>query len=192
MLKKLLFVMMFVGVLFGAQREVDKGFVLTTVDNQKIHIHIKKNGIEVKEYPGKVIILDFFGKRCPPCRMEMPILGDLQTKLKDKMQIIGLHVQEPLSKRDLQELYKRGINYPIVDYLPNKENQAFVGFIGQLTGWSGSIPYMLFFDPKGTYQGYHIGMANEESLKKFIEKLYNTSKKSTPKTESNTTKKASK
>ncbi len=179
---------MVVGALFGAQKSIDKSFTLTTIDNQKIHIHIKKNGIEVKEYPGKVIILDFFGKHCPPCRLEMPILGDLQAKLKRKLQIIGLHVQEPLTMADVKELRRRGINYPVVDYMASEENRKFVGFMAQLTGWSGSIPYMLFFDKNGQYQGYHLGMAMEESLKKYIEKLYNPA--ATSSREGNSTKKA--
>ena len=186
-MKKLIALLFAVGLLFGAQAKLDKKFTLTTVEGKKIHIHIKKNGIEVKEYPNKVIILDFFGKNCPPCRMEIPILGDLQKKMADTLQIIGLHVQRPLSPSDVAMLRKMGINYPIVDYLTNKENEEFVEFMGRLTGWSGSIPYMLFFDRNGNYAGYHMGMAQESSLEKFIQKLA-TPKTAAPK-ESNATKK---
>ena len=186
-MKKLIALLFAVGLLFGAQAKLDKKFTLTTVEGKKIHIHIKKNGIEVKEYPNKVIILDFFGKNCPPCRMEIPILGDLQKKMADTLQIIGLHVQRPLSPSDVEMLRKMGINYPIVDYSVDRDNYEFVEFIGELTGWSGSIPYMLFFDRNGNYAGYHMGMAQESSLEKFIQKLA-TPKTAAPK-ESSATKK---
>ena len=185
MVRKFLLVVGFVAALFAQE----KSFELIGVNNEKLHITIKKNGIEVKEYPNRVIILDFFGKNCPPCKAEMPILGDLQKRLKDKLQIIGLHVQRPLSKSDLEEPKRRGINYPIFDYLPVPQNQEFVEFIGRLTGWSGSIPFMLFFDREGTYAGYHLGMADEKSLEKFIDKLYTVQKTSNGSKEHNTTKK---
>ncbi len=150
----------------------NQSFTLKTVDGKAIHIEVKKNGISVKEYPNKVIILDFFGKHCPPCRMEIPILGDLQKKLQDRLQIIGLHVQEPLSKEDIAELKRRGINYPVIDYATSRSSQEFVELLGRLTGWGGSIPYMLFFDNKGIYAGSHLGMAMEESLEKFVADIY--------------------
>ena len=100
----------------------------------------------------------------------MPILGELQSK-KGFLQIIGIHVQEPLTKLDLQDLKSRGINYPIVDYMATPQNREFVVFIGQLTRWQGSIPYLLFFDKNGEFQGYHLGLASKEGLEKFIDKL---------------------
>ena len=159
----------------------NKSFTLTTIEGKKIHIDIKKNGISVQEYPHKVIILDFFGKHCPPCRLEIPILGDLQKKLSKKLQIIGLHVQEPLDKNDIAELKRRGVNYPVIDYASSRSSQEFVELLGRLTGWEGSIPYMLFFDKNGTYAGSHLGMVMEDSLEKFVNDLYNPKKKVTPK-----------
>ncbi|MRI59090.1 MAG: hypothetical protein C6H99_06265 [Epsilonproteobacteria bacterium] len=176
MIKKIILMVAFVALLFGGE-SIDRSFELTGVHGEKIHIHVKNSGIEVKEYPNKVIILDFFGKNCPPCKAEIPILGKLQKKMQDKLQIIGLHVQHPLTKRDIQELHERGINYPIFDYVQTEQNRAFVDFMGDLTGWSGTIPFMLFFDKSGNYAGYHLGMADEKSLEKFIEKLYNKQKK---------------
>ena len=199
MIKKLLFAISFAVSLFAGQQNIDKSFELTSIDGKKIHVHVRNNGIDVKEYPNKVIILDFFGKNCPPCKAEMPILGKIQQRQKDKLQILGLHVQRPLSKSDIEELKKRGVNYPVFDYLQTEQNRLFVDYMGQLTGWGGSIPFMLFFDKKGDYAGYYLGMAEEKSLEKFIEKLYDQkqepkpSKKSekpkTPSKESNTTKK---
>ena len=176
-------------ILFATALFADKSFTLTTIDGKQIHITIKKNGISVKEYPNKVIILDFFGKHCPPCKVEMPILGDLQKKMAKKLQIIGLHVQQPLDVKDIAALQKRGVNYPIIDYAASKSAQEFVEFIGRLTGWSGSIPYMLFFDRNGEYAGSHLGVAMEESLQNFVEKLYNVKKQEPQKSDQNATKK---
>ncbi len=184
MLKKFAVLVLFVAALFA-----DKSFLLKTIDGKPIHITIKKNGISVKEYPNKVIILDFFGKHCPPCKIEMPILGDLQKKMAKKLQIIGLHVQEPLDIKDIADLQKRGVNYPVIDYAASQSAQEFVEFIGRLTGWSGSIPYLLFFDKNGEYAGSHLGVAMEESLQRFVEKLYNPKKRTPQQADKNATKK---
>jgi len=166
MLKKvLIFFMVCVGLLFGAN---SKTFTLKTMEGKKIHIEVNDEGIKVKEYPKKVIILDFFGKNCPPCKAEIPILGKVQKKYKDKLQIIGLHVQEPLDIKDYNFIKNRGVNFPVADYMQG--NQEFVEYIAKLTGWRGSIPYMLFFDSQGIYKGYHLGMMDEDTLIKIIEK----------------------
>jgi len=165
MLKRVFIFLVFVNiVLFGANQ---KEFSLTTIDNKKIHIEVNNNGIKVKEFPNKIVILDFFGKNCPPCKAQMPTLGKIQKKYKDSLQIIGIHVQEPLDFADMSMIQKRGVNFLVVDYL--RGNQDFVEYISNLTGWRGQIPYMLFFDINGTYKGYHLGMMQEDLLEKFIE-----------------------
>ncbi len=168
MLKKILGFALFFTVIAVAG-EV-KNFALTTMEGSKIHIEVNDNGIKVKEYPNKVIILDFFGKNCPPCKAEMPILGKIQKKYKDKLQIIGLHVQEPLDIKDYSMIKNRGVNFPVADYM--KGNQDFVEYISSLTRWQGQIPYMLFFDSNGTYKGYHLGMMDETVLERIIEQNY--------------------
>jgi thiol-disulfide isomerase/thioredoxin len=166
MFKKFLFIaVLFVGLSYAANV---RDFTLKTMEGNNIHIEINDDGIKVKEYPKKIIILDFFGKHCPPCQEEMPILGKIQKSMKDKLQIIGIHVQEPLSIKDYSFIRKRGINFPVADYMQG--NQEFVEFISRLTRWRGTIPYMLFFDKKGIYIGYHLGMMDEDTLIRIVEK----------------------
>jgi len=166
MFKKLLFIAaLFVSLTYAANV---KNFTLKTMEGKEIHIEVNDDGIKAKEYPNKAIILDFFGKNCPPCKAEMPVLGKIQKKMKDKLQIIGIHVQEPLTIKDYSFIKNRGVNFPVADYMQG--NQDFVEYISRLTGWRGSIPYMLFFDNKGIYIGYHLGMMDEDTLVKIIEK----------------------
>src|ERR1700682_662776 len=62
---------------------------------------------------GKVILVKFWATWCGPCRAEIPDLVELQKKYKDRLQILGLVVDD----EDLNAIKKfstrYGINYPV-------------------------------------------------------------------------------
>jgi thiol-disulfide isomerase/thioredoxin len=62
---------------------------------------------------GKVILLNFWATWCGPCRAEIPDLIELQNKYKDRLQILGLVVDD--DDRDVIKEFveKFGINYPV-------------------------------------------------------------------------------
>ena len=69
-------------------------------------------------FPGKVVILSFWATWCPPCRVEIPELIDLQNRYPDKLQIIGISMDDAQDDADMQKVKnfaaKMGMNYPIV------------------------------------------------------------------------------
>src|SRR5258706_14380970 len=62
---------------------------------------------------GKVVLVNFWATWCGPCRAEIPDLVELQKKYKDRLQILGLVVDDD----DLDAIKKfsarYGINYPV-------------------------------------------------------------------------------
>ncbi len=62
---------------------------------------------------GKVVLVNFWATWCGPCRAEIPDLVELQKKYKDRLQILGLVVDDD----DLDAIKKFatrfGINYPV-------------------------------------------------------------------------------
>ncbi len=174
MVRKLIFVSMLVLSLFASDQNLTQQakFTITAMDGKQFHFIVTERGVQCKECAGKVIILDFFGKHCPPCREMIPVLGKLQKALPNKLQIIGFHVQEKLTPSDMTFLKHMGIDYPVVDMMASNGNYDFISYIGQASGWQNSIPYMLFFDKKGQYRGHHYGIASYESLKEAVEQLY--------------------
>ncbi|MRJ02381.1 MAG: TlpA family protein disulfide reductase [Epsilonproteobacteria bacterium] len=148
-------------------------FEVTTVDGKKFHFLVTNEGVSCKECKGKVLIMDFFGKHCPPCRASIPTLAKLQKEMGDKLQIVSFHVQEKLSQQDLKDLRERlGLDYPIVDMMGDKSNYQFVEYIGRASGWQNTIPYMLFFAPDGRYMGHHYGMVDYNGLKRSVQQIY--------------------
>jgi thiol-disulfide isomerase/thioredoxin len=80
-------------------------FLLTDLDGQPI---------STAAYHGKVVLINFWATWCPPCREEIPEMIALANKYKDKLQIIGVSMDDdpPEEVRDFARAQK--MNYPIV------------------------------------------------------------------------------
>jgi thiol-disulfide isomerase/thioredoxin len=71
--------------------------------------------ISTAEWHGKVVLVNFWATWCPPCREEIPALIHLQDQYKDRLQIIGVSMDDEDDADNVAKFAKRaGINYPIV------------------------------------------------------------------------------
>jgi thiol-disulfide isomerase/thioredoxin len=62
---------------------------------------------------GKVVLVNFWATWCGPCRAEIPDLVELQAKYKDRLQILGLVVDDEDVEAVKKFAAKFGINYPV-------------------------------------------------------------------------------
>ena len=68
--------------------------------------------LSLAQYQGKVILLNFWATWCGPCRAEVPDLVALQEKYKDRLQILGLVVDDDDQDAIKKFIVEFGINYP--------------------------------------------------------------------------------
>lgn len=81
------------------------GFTLTTDTGQ---------GIDLENYRGKYVLLNFWATWCPPCIQETPSLNQLHQELSDKgLIVLGVSVDEDTSAYDAF-LDRFGIAFPTV------------------------------------------------------------------------------
>ena len=74
---------------------------------------LQERAITLKAYRGKVVILNFWATWCPPCKMEIPFLEDLENEHRGQLEVIGASVF--CSYSDTQNFYKDyRINYPVI------------------------------------------------------------------------------
>jgi thiol-disulfide isomerase/thioredoxin len=117
-------------------------FKLTSLDGKPVMLASSK---------GKVILLNFWATWCGPCRAEIPDLVGLQNKYKDRLQILGLVVDDD-DQDAIKEFSERfGINYPV----------AIAGDdIRMRYGGIAALPTSFVLDAEGRIVQKHEGLRN--------------------------------
>jgi thiol-disulfide isomerase/thioredoxin len=98
--------------------KAQSGNVIRFVRNPDLAPEFKVAGLDgqplsLADERGKVILLNFWATWCGPCRAEIPDLIELQTRYKDRLQIIGLTVDEDDAGLVKKVVEETGINYPV-------------------------------------------------------------------------------
>lgn len=98
---------------------------------------------DIKEWDGKVLMINFWATWCPPCRREMPAFIELQEKYQDKgFTIIGIALDEKQAVIDFTD--PMGMNYPIL--MAEQEGIALTKAYGNSLG---VLPFTVVIDRKG-------------------------------------------
>jgi thiol-disulfide isomerase/thioredoxin len=107
--------------------------------------------LNLEMYKGKVILLNFWATWCGPCREEIPSLIQLQAKYKDRMQIIGMDVDDDDADAVREVVKSEGINYPVA--LTSVQIRIAYGGIG-------ALPTVFVINPEGRVVQKHVGLFN--------------------------------
>jgi len=146
-------------------------FNLITSTDKQLNIIADKTGWQFKGFEGKVILLDFFGTWCPPCKAEIPHLNNIREKLKKDFEIIGVDIGPrgggitPIYDL-ISFIDEFQIKYPVTT---DGDNNKLYRTLKELNP-NGSIPFMVLFNAKGEYVTHYIGMVAEEMLHSDIAK----------------------
>src|SRR6266436_4389007 len=100
---------------------------------------------------GKVILLNFWATWCGPCREEIPELIALQNRYKDRLQIIGLVVDDDDEKGIRKVIDSEGINYPVA--LTDSDTRFAYGGIA-------ALPTVFVINSDGRVVQKHVGLFN--------------------------------
>jgi thiol-disulfide isomerase/thioredoxin len=119
----------------------------------------------LQDYIGKVVLIDFYGSWCAPCKRAWPKLRELRNKYsEDEFQILGVSLQD--SKDTVFELIKsESLTWPQALF----EDEFSVGAIFKKLGFNG-VPHYLLIDQSGVL----VGQIKTENLDQEIKQLINS------------------
>ena len=105
--------------------------------------------VTLADLRGKVVFLNFWATWCGPCRAEVPDLVELQSRYKDRLQIIGLDVDDddPAEVKEFADEYK--VNYPVV-MIPDDLRVQYGGI--------PALPTSFVLDTEGRVVQKHVGL----------------------------------
>lgn len=105
--------------------------------------------VSLDQFKGRIVMLDFWATWCGPCRMTMPLLGNLEKEYRGTMTLLAVNLQEP---RNIVREYvqKQNVNSQVL----LDEN----GSVGEVYG-TESIPMQVLIDKEGIVRHIQIGFS---------------------------------
>ena len=132
------------------------------------------NTITLQQMKGKVVLLNFWGTWCGPCRKEIPDFINLSKKYKkDGLEIVGITLTSGPPENIKAFADKWGINYKLLTDIKGNETQTITALYGQATGKRiTGIPTTFIIDREGVIQKRYVGPRSEaifyNDLKKYL------------------------
>lgn len=128
---------------------------------------------KLSENRGKVIMLNFWGTWCGPCRREIPDFNKLHAKYqKDGLEIVGVTLTSGSSKNILDFMNDWDMEYTVLTDINNNETQKVTSDYGRAIGRPiTGIPTTLIIDQEGYIVKGYIGPRSEEVFYKDLHPL---------------------
>jgi peroxiredoxin len=120
--------------------------------------------VNIADYKGKVILLNYWATWCGPCKIEIPSFVDLYARYKDQgLVILGVSQDDdPETLRAFAKEWK--MNYPV---LVGRDHPDLIDAQGPLWG----LPTSYFIARDGSICGKHLGPATKEQFEREIKAL---------------------
>ena len=118
----------------------------------------------LSDYKGKVILLNFWGTWCGPCRREIPDFNKLHDKYqKDGLEIVGITITSGSPENIYSFMKEWDIEYTVLTDIEDYETQRVTAYYGRAIGQPiTGLPTTLIIDRGGYIVKGYIGPRNEE------------------------------
>jgi cytochrome c biogenesis protein CcmG/thiol:disulfide interchange protein DsbE len=118
--------------------------------------------VQLSDFKGKVVVLDFWATWCPPCRGEIPDFIALQNQYKDQgLVVVGVSLDQGGPGVVSSFAKTEGMNYPVV--MGTDDVAALYGDIQ-------AIPTTFVIDRTGKVVAKHVGGTDKGTFEDEIKK----------------------
>ncbi|TJZ75517.1 TlpA family protein disulfide reductase [Chitiniphilus eburneus] len=122
------------------------------------------------QWRGKPLVVNFWATWCSPCREEIPEFVALQKKYADRVQFVGIAIDDAAAVRAFIKQYK--VNYPSLI----GEGNAMKAM--QVEGNTvGGLPFTALYDAQGNKVAVELGRLKGAKLESLLQPLLQKPKK---------------
>jgi peroxiredoxin len=112
----------------------------------------------IKEWEGKVLVINFWATWCPPCLKEMPEFEAMQKEFSDKgLQFIGIALDDAEPVKEF--IASKKITYPIL--LGQDQGTKLAHDMGNIVN---TVPFTAIVDKKGNIASRKMGTLTKDEL----------------------------
>ncbi len=120
----------------------------------------------IKEWQGKVLVLNFWATWCPPCLKEMPVFQAMQNEYSQQgLQFIGIAIDETGPVKTF--LAQNQISYPVL--LAQDEGAKIAHELGNVFN---TVPFTVVVNRQGQVVKSHMGELDREDLLEIVKPLF--------------------
>ncbi len=101
--------------------------------------------LNLADFKGKPLLINFFSTDCPSCRSELPHLAEISEEAGDRLEVLVISNDAPTTL--LAYLRQESIALPVA-FDPGPAHRAYA---------VDTIPYVVVIDKEGNIQGDYIG-----------------------------------
>ncbi len=117
----------------------------------------------IKQWDGKLVLLNFWATWCPPCKHEIPAFIELQQAYGEQnFQIVGLAIDDEDAVKEYAE--QIGLNYPTMVV-----QQAGVELASRYGNTTGALPYTVIISPDGKISHTITGELSKKRAMEILE-----------------------
>lgn len=116
--------------------------------------------VSVKDFRGKVVVVDFWATWCAPCHVQARILESLHGDYKDRVQFLAVDVGED-EKTVRRFVQRRPFPYPVL-LDPKDELSAKLGIL--------ALPTLMILDKEGKVSFFQAGISDARTLREALQK----------------------
>ncbi len=132
--------------------------------------NLKGEKIDVVQFRGKVVLLNFWATWCAPCREEIPYLNELHKQYKENgLVVVGISLDRGGTEEVHTFLEKHPINYLIL-----MGTDAVFEAFNEIPGMSGiqASPITFLIDRKGQICRRYVGFTEKRVLDEAVKQFF--------------------